>query len=622
MEFRKDINGLRALAVISVVIFHFNPNSLTGGFIGVDIFFVISGFLMTSIILRGLDSKQFSIVRFYLARFKRIVPALAFLCFVLLVFGYFNLLNIEYQALARHIGDSLLFISNHTYWNEAGYFDADSHQKWLLHTWSLSVEWQFYLIYPLVLMGLYHALGASICKWVILVGAILGFIFCVVMSFLAVDAAYFLLPTRAWQMLCGGLVYLYPIHKLRNNQVVAYIGLFILLACFWLISDDVMWPGYMSLIPILATMLVMQSQNQDNLVLTHPVSQHIGKWSYSIYLWHWPVVVFTSNFIDQVNLWVVFIGMTTSTLLGALSFHLIEKNHHFKTYTLGFVTTVALAAFVFDRKGIIDPIRPISMSASNEFISQYQGYNFTRKHEFDYGAECAVSRFFSRNKQFSVADECIEKNVTGGIFLWGDSHMGALAVGLRKLIDENTPIYQITSSGCPSSFEIKQGNFSRLRQACDKANALALQTIKAVVPDTVIIANKDKHEELDWAQTARMLTKIGVKQIVVVGLVPQWYPSLPIVYSKGDLNREFLTSNKLDRNVVKTNLLMSQLTQGIPMLSYIDVLGQLCVPVDLNMKCKVLINEELIAWDYGHLTDSGSDYVARNFVLPQLTSVQ
>jgi hypothetical protein len=333
-------------------------------------------------------------------------------------------------------------------------------------------------------------------------------------------------------------------------------------------------------------------------------------------------VVFISNFIDQVNLWVVFMGMIISTLLGAISFLLIEKNHHFKTYTFGFVATVALAAFVFDRKGIIDPIRPISMSPSNEFISQYQGYNFTRKHEFDYSDECAVSTFSSRNKQFSVADECIEENVTGGIFLWGDSHMGALAVGLRKLIDENTPIYQITSSGCPSSFEIKQGNFSKLRRACDEANALALQTIKAVIPDIVVIANKDKHEELDWAQTARTLTKIGVKQIVLVGPVPQWYPSLPIVYSKGDLNREFLTSNKLDRNVVNTNLLMRQITQGIPMLTYIDVLGQLCVPVDSSMKCKVLMNEELIAWDYGHLTDSGSDYVVQKFVLPQLISIR
>jgi hypothetical protein len=110
------------------------------------------------------------------------------------------------------------------------------------------------------------------------------------------------------------------------------------------------------------------------------------------------------------------------------------------------------------------------------------------------------------------------------------------------------------------------------------------------MPDIVVIANKDKHEELDWAQTARILRKIGVKQIVVMGTVPQWYPSLPVVYSKDDLNREFLTSNKLDKNVVKTNLLMRQLTQGIPMLTYIDVLGQLCVPVDSSMKCKVSIN--------------------------------
>ena len=152
MQFRRDINGLRAIAVVAVVLFHFIPNSLKGGFAGVDVFFVISGFLMTSIIIGKLESNTFSLISFYNARFKRIVPALLVLSTVLLVLGWFVLLNVEYEQLSKHIFSSLMFISNITYWLESGYFEAASHEKLLLHTWSLSVEWQFYLIYPVALI--------------------------------------------------------------------------------------------------------------------------------------------------------------------------------------------------------------------------------------------------------------------------------------------------------------------------------------------------------------------------------------------------------------------------------------------------------------------------------------
>ena len=134
MNFRADINGLRAIAVIVVVIFHFNSDWLSGGFAGVDVFFVISGFLMTGIIFRGLDTQSFSVIRFYMARANRIIPALAILCLVLIIFGWFFLFNSEYQVLGKHVRDSLYFFSNHTYWLESGYFDAGSHEKWLLHT--------------------------------------------------------------------------------------------------------------------------------------------------------------------------------------------------------------------------------------------------------------------------------------------------------------------------------------------------------------------------------------------------------------------------------------------------------------------------------------------------------
>ncbi|MET0126837.1 MAG: acyltransferase, partial [Pseudomonas caspiana] len=143
MDFRKDINGLRAIAVIAVLLYHFNPGWLPGGFAGVDIFFVISGYLITGIIVRNLDAGRFSLLAFYKSRARRIVPALAALCFVLLLAGWFYLLPQDYSELGKHIAASLGFVSNIVYWFEAGYFTPGAHEKWLLHTWSLSVEEQF-----------------------------------------------------------------------------------------------------------------------------------------------------------------------------------------------------------------------------------------------------------------------------------------------------------------------------------------------------------------------------------------------------------------------------------------------------------------------------------------------
>ncbi|HDC4429464.1 TPA: acyltransferase, partial [Enterobacter asburiae] len=152
MKFRHDINGLRAIAVMAVVLFHFNPSMLPGGFIGVDVFFVISGFLMTSIIVGGINNNSFNIAKFYCARANRIIPALSVLCITLLIFGWFNLTPSDYKMLAKHAASSIGFISNIIYMGETGYFDASSHEKWLLHTWSLSVEWQFYIFYPLLII--------------------------------------------------------------------------------------------------------------------------------------------------------------------------------------------------------------------------------------------------------------------------------------------------------------------------------------------------------------------------------------------------------------------------------------------------------------------------------------
>ncbi|MEZ8051424.1 MULTISPECIES: acyltransferase family protein [Vibrio] len=324
MNFRYDINGLRAIAVIAVVLFHFNPAWVPGGFAGVDVFFVISGFLMTGIIFRGFENNNFNLFNFYVARANRIIPALAVLCLVVTVFSYFYINVLDQVKIHRHVNGSLWFFSNFVYWRESGYFDVASHEKWLLHTWSLSVEWQFYIIYPIVLVALKKLLSLENLKRLIVIGTILGFGLSVVATMKWPNPAYYLLPTRAWEMMMGGVAFLYPWRLSEStNKLTEVIGLALIFASYAFVSSDVPWPGHFALLPVLGAYLVIVANQQSSLVTNNKAFQYLGKCSYSIYLWHWPVVVFGVYF--SISNWFL-VGVPLSVLFGWGSYRFIENS--------------------------------------------------------------------------------------------------------------------------------------------------------------------------------------------------------------------------------------------------------------------------------------------------------
>jgi len=326
MNFRLDINGLRAIAVIAVVFFHFNANWLSGGFAGVDVFFVISGYLMTGIILKGLEKNSFSVWRFYMARARRIIPALAAMILVLLCLGWFYLAPGDYAILSNHTASSINFISNVVFWQESGYFDAAAHEKWLLHTWSLSVEWQFYLIYPLILVPLHALIGGNKLKLTILLGAVIGFVFCSFATLYWPNPSFYLLPTRAWELLLGGVAFIYPLKfKAIHQNIIVLFGVCLILISYTAFSESFSWPGYYSLVPVFGTFLVMWANKSNSIITNNYVFQKVGDASYSIYLWHWPVVVAINYLGKQNDLMTVFIGLFISFVFGFFSYHQIEK---------------------------------------------------------------------------------------------------------------------------------------------------------------------------------------------------------------------------------------------------------------------------------------------------------
>lgn len=329
MNFRYDINGLRAIAVLGVLLFHFDNSWLTGGFAGVDVFFVISGYLMTSIIFRGFERNDFILYRFYLARANRIIPALAVLCSTVLILGWFFLNALDYKPIGAQVASSMTFLSNISYWMDSGYFNESSNENWLLHTWSLSVEWQFYIIYPAVLLMIRRFIPLNSMKWIILAVTFIALSFSIYASHRWTQASYFLLPTRAWEMLIGGVVFLFPLHlKKVQSQVMNILGLFLILLSYVYVNKYEPWPGILALVPVLGTCFVIYANQQSNVILNNKLINKLGRSSYSIYLWHWPVVVL--GYYLQIDHWWV-LGIPLSLVLGFFSYHVIESKSFIDT---------------------------------------------------------------------------------------------------------------------------------------------------------------------------------------------------------------------------------------------------------------------------------------------------
>jgi len=326
-NFRADINGLRAIAVLAVVIYHFEWFGLEGGFIGVDIFFVISGYLMTTIIVKQLNSQRFNLLNFYLSRARRILPALSVMLLIVMLFAWYFVNSLDYEQIGKHAVASISFLSNIVYWLEAGYFDTASHHKWFLHTWSLSVEWQFYFLYPLVLMGLYKLLShrPQLIKLALLILCLCSLILSIILTHQWKNASFFLISTRAWEMLLGGLVFLFPVSlSLRRQQIIQIVALTTLFFSFLLIKSVYTWPGFLTLLPVFATASLILCNPHKPIFTSHVLAQWLGNISYSVYLWHWPIIIW----LKYVDLFyhppALFFGFFCTFLFGYLSYQFIE----------------------------------------------------------------------------------------------------------------------------------------------------------------------------------------------------------------------------------------------------------------------------------------------------------
>ncbi|MFT0472424.1 acyltransferase family protein [Pseudomonas antarctica] len=448
LAYRRDIDGLRAIAVLAVVLFHFGVPGVTGGFVGVDVFFVISGFLITSIIWREREAGRFSFLDFWARRARRILPALIVMMLASLVVGWYLLAPKDYEELGRSIHNQVIFISNLFFMRQDGYFETASDMKPMLHTWSLSVEEQYYIAFPLLLVFL----SSRLKQWrsALFVLSLVSFAASVWAVAHAPEKAFFLLPMRAWELLAGAMLAVLPVRAQRASprlaQSVSLISLGLILVAVFGYDADTAFPGAAALLPVLGVVgLIWANGQQTTLVgrlLGSRVLVGIGLISYSWYLWHWPVLVFGKYAsIFGLTRWEVAALFCLSLILGYGSWRFVEGPFRERRLLAGrrsilVASVVALASLGLVGKGLV---------WSDGFAERLspQALQFAQTHTWS----PTLMKCLGDDKKNNRSEPCHfgPPTSTARALVWGDSHASALIPALND--GSNKYDFSITQAG-------------------------------------------------------------------------------------------------------------------------------------------------------------------------------
>ncbi|CCD90337.1 putative Acyltransferase 3 [Bradyrhizobium sp. ORS 285] len=609
INYRPDIDCLRAFAVISVIAFHYDIPPFRSGYVGVDVFFVISGFLITRIIRDEARAGTFSFAAFYRRRARRILPAAFAMLFAILLGAGVILLPQDTVSAAQQALAVLTFSSNILFWSQQGYFDAAGITKPLLHTWSLGVEEQYYLLFPVFALAVFRLRRPLMLASLIAVCAA-SLLLCVIQTRTHPAAAFYLLPARAWQLALGALLAVEALPALRSQSLriaVTTLGWIALGISVNIYSPRTPYPGVAALLPCLATAAVIWGKpdlNRTVLTVASPMIA-IGLWSYSLYLWHWPVASFAtamwgppSSATDKLAL------LGACTMLALASFYLVEQparraDWQITARALAATGATAVAASI---TMIMLSGFPGRFSPQQQAMAAFLGYDHRSAYE---EGHC----FLTPGQTFAALQpDCLAKGARPRVLLWGDSHAAHLVDGLKRALPQIT-LARATMAQCVPYDEPGQSS------ACAEFNRRLPGLVRDLAPDIVILSGNWTRTAMAPAARASLQAVIKTiadtgAEIVVVGPSPQFDRPLPHLLIAAQRFGVATDGHTLDL-LGEVDEFLRELLDGLPQTDYVSLIDRLCP----RSRCVLQTSDDApLAWDDGHFTAQGSALAAIEIV--------
>ena len=608
--YRPDIDGLRAVAVMPVVLFHLGLRGFWGGFVGVDVFFVISGYLITGIIEKELREGRFSMAEFYRRRILRIFPALFVMMGIVAVCAGPLMLPLELIRFAKSALATTGFASNILYYTESGYFAPDAHTKPLLHTWSLAVEEQFYVFWPIALAWLFPKLGRRL--WIAAAGvALLSLVVAIWSVEHAPSAAFYLIPSRTWELLTGALLVLIPWPSLDRRwlrESLAACGLLMILLSVKFYSEFTPFPGLAAVPPCLGAALLILTgagaRTRAAQLLSWPPLVAIGKISFSLYLWHWPVIVLarTVLFVEP-SLSAAAGELAASLALAAMSWRFVEqpfrtgqglavRERAFSGAGVAMASVVTISLGVLWLNGIPGRFTPTELA-----VASYEDYDGDSKYR---GGSCFIVDLPDAQRVFDRRTCLARDEERRNIVLLGDSHAAHLWPGLA-LLEPEVKILQATHTGCRP-----------LVYPADAQDASCRSFFRSVILDwlpshpisTVVLAGRWEWYDLPLLEQTLMSLSRSGQHVVVVGPIQRYTASLLKLLIRAGRSDDpaLLLANGRVSQPFELDPAMRALTARSG-AQYISLIDELCTPAG----CRTLTSGGApLQFDTSHLTVDGS----------------
>lgn len=631
LEYRPDVDGLRAVALLFILAFHAFPEWVHGrGFVGPDVFFVISGYLISTIIFTSLARGTFAFGDFYARRARRVFPALILALAGSAAIGWVALSAEDYQQLGKHVAAGAGFVSNFALLGEVGYFDKAAHSKPFLHLWTLAIEEQFYIVWPLLLWSLWR-LRINMPVAISLLAAI-SFAWNVVLVRSDAVAAFYLPHTRFWELLAGALLAWATLHSTRVAGVAARGGLlaniisvlgFGLLACgFYAINDTSNFPGLWAAIPVAGTVLVIAAGKHawlNRVLLANRPMVGIGLISYPLYLWHWPLLTLPQLAGEEALSLSARAGLLLlSCVLGALTYILIERPLRFggwfrlKTWlSVVLLLVTGLGGYAIYRQDGVPQRFPDEV---RKLAARFNYY---------WPLLVRTNQCHLQSPELSKHDPICYETRRPLLVLWGDSHAASLYPGLNTLQRTRSfGVTQLTQAGCSPMFDLPPYPG---RPDCNLVNRRIFEELQSIKPDILVLQSvwrgdpftpgvtTDDVARLFPPSLAEIHRKLPNTRIIVIGPVPRWQGN-PRTVALLQWQRALDKTQNIPAYLPATLLrdvdaLLADVAaqQGVEYISAIEELckGDLCL-------ARVGDNaEDYFAVDYAHFSKAGSEYFVR-----------